>query len=96
MKRLEATFELAPCPVVDGDPLRFRLEVFSAAGRYTVTLHRWESIRVAPSFGAGAEQFDIDVLVRDEAAIVDDIVAASVEEALAAAQQRLDAQLDRR
>lgn len=86
IRKLEAVFELPPITPVDGDDIRFRLEIFSLQGRYVVEARVWELMRLTPSFPLnGVAQADLEILVGDDALALSDIATDSVDEALSQA-----------
>jgi len=73
MRKLVETIELDEIAVVDAPPLRFRLEIFEQAGRFSARLLRWEVMRLRPSFSDALGEADYSILVEDDSSIVDDL-----------------------
>lgn len=89
MRRLIDTFELEPIDLPEGEPLRFRVEVFvnQNDGRLSSKILRWESMRLQPSFAShdGSEALsraDYNVLVEDDSIDVGELVGTTPSEIL--------------
>ncbi|HRQ65189.1 MAG TPA: hypothetical protein PKZ76_10060 [Xanthomonadaceae bacterium] len=93
MKILVSTYELDPIELPEGEPLRFRVEIFSdqAASLCSARVLRWESMRLIPSFEdrVNVGGSDYNLLVEDDSLGVQDICGDSPEKVLQAVLVRI-------
>lgn len=89
MRRLIDTFELEPIESMEGEPLRFRVEVFvnQDDGQLSSKVLRWESMRLRPSFishdtSGAPSSADYSILVEDDSIDVSGIAGATSREIL--------------
>jgi hypothetical protein len=100
MRRLVDTYELNPIKVSDGEPLRFRIELFVSEidGLFSAKVFRWESMRLTPSFdipGNAPPEADYTVLVEDDSLGVVELHGNSPDEVLKAVLARISEAIER-
>jgi len=94
MRSLVETYELDPIEVPDGEPLRFRIELFAnqSAVQFSAKVFRWESMRLVPSFDTSSDAplgSDYCVLVEDDSLGIVECYGKSSNEVLQAVLTRI-------
>lgn len=78
-RRLVQTLEFADIPIVDGEELRFRLEVFSETdGNFSGRLYRIETYKCAPRF-TDFKQADVLLTVVEQTIPLETLLESSAD-----------------